>query len=334
VSIGQLIDSLPFGSEIDGRKSVPFEIITRSDNYSITYVDVSYRQMLEENREAVFQVASNFNGVECISSGSSPDSKYFTQNYIYDRTQGPIASISAGAGAITRVHAAFYDSKTTQDEWQQTKDHQIEFLGELSEHFPVENGYVCLTGKEPEFPELGSPESQELFLKAKIGYHKDQQVTTGPSTKQGFVTLHDPAQKIDQVLCAALNVSQGYSGMRNAHTKGVREKCKFILDLAYEGTYLSAIANNRKTIFLTLIGGGVFGNLKSWIYSAIIEAHLKWACNKSSSLEKVVIPLFSTHDVWEPFTKVLKSQRIPYNWYNYEKGKKSLIDSFEPSTIL
>jgi hypothetical protein len=47
----------------------------------------------------VVQVASNFNGVEAISEGSSPDGASFTEKYIYDPTQGPAASISAGPGA-------------------------------------------------------------------------------------------------------------------------------------------------------------------------------------------------------------------------------------------
>jgi hypothetical protein len=52
-------------------------------------------------------VASNFNGVEAISEGSSPDGASFTEKYIYDLTQGPAASISAGAGAHLLLSFAF-----------------------------------------------------------------------------------------------------------------------------------------------------------------------------------------------------------------------------------
>jgi hypothetical protein len=52
-------------------------------------------------------VASNFNGVEAISEGSSPDGSSFTEKYIYDLTQGPAASISAGAGASCFLSFAF-----------------------------------------------------------------------------------------------------------------------------------------------------------------------------------------------------------------------------------
>jgi len=89
----------------------------------------------------VFQVASNFNGVEATSETSSPDSPTFTEKYIYDPTQGiihkqnnktilpfptgPAASISAGAAAIARVHAAFYEPDTSQNAWLQTRSKQV-----------------------------------------------------------------------------------------------------------------------------------------------------------------------------------------------------------------
>lgn len=57
------------------------ELLT-AESDSKKHVNVSYLQSLPENRNAVFQVASNFNGVESVSENISPDSKFFTQNYI------------------------------------------------------------------------------------------------------------------------------------------------------------------------------------------------------------------------------------------------------------
>lgn len=88
-------------------------------------MDVAYLQTLPENRNALFQIASNFNGVEAVTETSYPDSDNFTTRYVTDRTQGPAASISAGAGAITRVHAAFFNEKKPPKEWGQTKDTQV-----------------------------------------------------------------------------------------------------------------------------------------------------------------------------------------------------------------
>eukprot|EP01087_Luapelamoeba_hula_P015350 TRINITY_DN4576_c0_g2_i1.p1 TRINITY_DN4576_c0_g2~~TRINITY_DN4576_c0_g2_i1.p1 ORF type:complete len:426 (+),score=49.23 TRINITY_DN4576_c0_g2_i1:23-1279(+) len=322
------------GSLTPQNKSSPhvlFEIITRADNASIRYVDVAGVQAQPESRLAVFQAASNFNGVEAVSEGSYPDRKTFTTDYIYDPTQGPAASISAGAAAITRVHAAFYDESKPSSEWGQTKNRQVNFLSEVAEHFPIKNGYVIFTGEEPPFPtEREAPEERKALLyKTKVGYHKNVQVTTGHNTRAGFESVDDPEQIIDQVFCAAANMSQGMSGMRNSCVPGGKDKASFILDSAYQGTYLAAIKNRRSHIALTLIGGGVFGNKKSDIYGSILKAHTQWGNNVESTLQKVTLVLFSSGDVYEPFTSMLQKANIPYNWYEYVAGEKRLKDSFQ-----
>ena len=154
IKLGEVTNSLPPREKSD---PVVFHIITRKDEVRLIslnsvqpfrhqqdsrrFVDVAYLQTLEENRGCVFQVASNFNGVEATSETSSPDSPTFTEKYIYDPTQGiasctkqqkilncstgPAASISAGAAAIARVHAAFYEPDTSQNAWLQTRSKQV-----------------------------------------------------------------------------------------------------------------------------------------------------------------------------------------------------------------
>lgn len=55
---------------------------------------------------------------------------------------------------------------------------KVNFLSELAEHFPIQNGYVVMTGHEPDFPsESKNPaERAALLAKTKIGYHKNTQV--------------------------------------------------------------------------------------------------------------------------------------------------------------
>ena len=47
-----------------------------------------------------------------------------------------------------------------------------------------------------------------------------------------------------------------------------------ILEATYEATFLAAIDNlnvgKSNKLFLTLVGGGVFGNPDSWLYDAIM----------------------------------------------------------------
>jgi len=167
------------------------------------------------------------------------------------------------------------------------------------------------------------------FLKrVKIGHHKDVQVTTGHRSL-GFERVIDPEQIIDQVFCAAVNIAQGASGRKNIKHPYCKEKCQFILEAAYTGTYLAAIKNERKHIFLTLIGGGAFGNPKSWIYKAILLAHKKWSRDKSSCLEKVTLVLFRASELDDGFLNKLAENSIPYEYWKYKKGEKKLFAHYE-----
>jgi len=295
---------------------------------SIQNVDVAHLQSLPENRNAVFQVASNFNGIESISEASSPDSDDFTEKYIRDFTQGPAASVSAGAAAIARVHAAFYDAKKDPSEWPQTKDHQMNFLDKLEKHFPMKNGYIVYTGNEPKkFPKSGDRKFKALLKKTSVGYHQTCQVTTGHRSET-FKKISDPKQVVDQVLCAAVNISQGLSGMKNMRQPNSELKCSFVLRSAYYGTYMAAILHRRKKLFLTLIGGGAFSNERSWIYDALLKAHLKWTVNSNCSLERVCLVLFNPSDLYPDFLNTLKDEHVPFRVISFEKGVPSVSQHF------
>jgi O-acetyl-ADP-ribose deacetylase (regulator of RNase III) len=51
---------------------------------------------------------------------------------------------------------------------------------------------------------------------------------------------------------------------------------RLVLQAAYEATLAAAVVNvaatGNRTVFLTLLGGGVFGNPTSWITDAIARA--------------------------------------------------------------
>lgn len=94
-------------------KIPPVEFNILSAPSALHNVDVAFLQAHPDYKDAVFQVASNHNGIEAISESSYPDAPSFVTNYIYDRTQGPRASVSAGPAAIARVYAMFYDQGTS-----------------------------------------------------------------------------------------------------------------------------------------------------------------------------------------------------------------------------
>jgi len=116
----------------------------------------------------------------------------------------------------------------------------------------------------------------------------------------------DRDQYVDQVMCAAVNIYQGRTGSDNSRTPFVESKCRFVLDLAYQGTYLGAILHNRTQIVLTMVGGGIFGNKKEWIFDSIIKAHQKWGIEGRSSLKRVTLILFNPRDLHADFLNRLQ----------------------------
>lgn len=314
--------------EKKGPHMVPLEIVTRTDDLSTRFVDVGFLQALPANRHSVFQVASNFNGIEAASDAIDPDRPNFTEIYYMDKTQGPAASMGAPAACITRVHAAFYDPKKPADQWRQTADKQVNFLSDLPKQFPIRNGYVMFDGTEGPIP---PGKRTEALGRIKIGYHQDIQVGFAGADGGDVRKFIDHQQVIDQVFCAAVNVAQGKSGAANAAAEGAEDKVKLILDSAYEGTYLAARTHDREKIFLTLIGGGVFGNPKKWIYESIMQAHKKWGWGGEGkgSLRKVLLVLYSPTDFFEELPGMLKEQGIPYRWCEYTKGERTVRDSFK-----
>lgn len=59
-------------------KLIPLEILTKADYESSIFVDVAHLQMNNENKDAVFQVASNFNAIEAISETKTPGKLSFS----------------------------------------------------------------------------------------------------------------------------------------------------------------------------------------------------------------------------------------------------------------
>jgi hypothetical protein len=77
---------------------------------------------------------------------------------------------------------------------------------------------------------------------------------------------------VSQAYCSA--ISCAYSGLSNEKWAPL---AKIVLDGAYEATLLAAaldVAQGRGSgvVFLTMLGGGVFGNSDEWIAAAIARA--------------------------------------------------------------
>jgi len=229
--------------------------------------DVASLHQDPKNHHAVFQVASQFNCLEMASPAVTPEDGIGI--YQNDFTQGPACSIAAGAGTIFRNYFVPLGNQIGQTETLQVdclKDLKSQFCSELGlksdELWEMRNGY-CFPSSSgldqiTRFLSVANEEQwQSLQSTIQVGVQADTQVT-----------ITDEIQRVTQVFCSALPVA--YSRLR---TTDFNLFARLILLAAYESTFLTAIENKYKTgnnrLFLTLIGGGVFGNKMDWIIDAI-----------------------------------------------------------------
>mgnify|MGYP001041147115 CR=1 FL=1 len=217
----------------------------------------------QQNAGALFQVASQFNLLEMISPNVTPE--HGVDGYEHDHTQGPACAIAAGAGTIYRNYFA-----NVNGEVGQTYNNQINCLNEIGAVlgnesnclWEMKNGYALLSAegltKINEKINLATEsELDKLRTLLRIGVQWDTEVT-----------LNALKYTVTQAYCSALPVA--YSQIPS---KLCANLSKLILEASYEATICSAILNFKKTgnnkVYLTLIGGGVFGNDRQWILDAI-----------------------------------------------------------------
>jgi hypothetical protein len=214
------------------------------------------------NAGALFQVASQFNTLEMVSPSVTPEDGI--ERYATDRTQGPACAVACGAGTIYRNYLVDLDGQRGQ-----SAHRQVECLADLAAALGVEvevrNGYALPT--EQVLNQVGAiiddcdPTSyQELMGQLRIGLQWDTEVT-----------LDDAGRTVAQAYCSALPVA--YSSL---DTDLWEPFARLVLDAAYEATLAAATINARSTgnnrAFLTLLGGGAFGNRTPWILDALDRA--------------------------------------------------------------
>jgi len=221
-----------------------------------------------KNSGAIFQVASQFNLLEMVSPSVTPDRGIGI--YENDFTQGPACAIAAGAGTIYRNYFA-----ETNGEIGQSASNQIDCLADIgaalqnegNRLWEMQNGYALAS--ESGLHEISTrlrasttDELDELRGRLKVGIQWGTQVT-----------IRGCSHLVSQIYCSALPVA--YSPHSSEAWK---DFAVLILEAAYEATLCAALlnaqTNGNKTVFLTLLGGGAFGNRTDWIIDAIDRALL------------------------------------------------------------
>ncbi|MGL5834217.1 MAG: hypothetical protein ACRC1Z_13425 [Waterburya sp.] len=204
--------------------------------------------------------------LEMVSPNRTPENGVGI--YERDRTQGPACAIAAGAGTIYRNYFALVNGQIGQ-----SATNQIDCLADLGKAlgnsqnclWKMKNGYalashIGLVEISKRLQASTKKELDELRKLLRIGIQWNTQVT-----------LKDCQHKVSQVYCSALPVA--YS----SQPSHLWEKfARLILEASYEATICTAILNSRKNgnnkLFLTLLGGGAFGNHTDWIVDGIERA--------------------------------------------------------------
>ena len=194
--------------------------------------------------------------------------------YQTDATQGPACAISAGAATVYRNYFA-----TVGGSIGQTRDRQLDGLADVGAAlheviarpevplWTMRNGYALCTADG--LSEIGHHLRQAdaraldaLRGQLAIGVHRDVAVTDVRSAEPPVVT---------QVYGSALPIA--YSGIA---PQAWEPFARLVLEAAYEATLLAALEQAlrgaSRTVLLTSLGGGAFGNPGEWIESAICGA--------------------------------------------------------------
>lgn len=218
------------------------------------------------NRDCLFQAASQFNLLEMVSPHITPEQGI--DRYAHDYTQGPACAISCGAGTIYRNYFV-----PVGDQMGQSSDLQIdclELIGRTLDNparglWQMNNGYALPTREglkhiDKTLTEYTPEQYDDLKSRLKVGIQWDTQVTIAPE-----------AHHVSQIYCAALPVA--YGGMLPYHWETF---ARLILEATYEATlyaaYINLLRHASPIVYLTMVGGGVFGNQSEWIISSIQKA--------------------------------------------------------------
>lgn len=241
---------------IDGQDSATTAVREVVGNVQLLHTD-------EMNADSLFQVASQFNTLEMVSPSATPERGVGI--YEHDPTQGPACAIAAGAGTIYRNYFA-----TVNGQIGQSVTNQIDCLSDIWAAlgnsndclWEMRNGYALATesglSKISNYLRTSSDaDRDELRSLLRIGIQWRTQVS-----------LDGSCHKVSQAYCSALPVA--YS----RHCSSLwADFAMLILEASYEATLCAAMINSRQTgnntVFLTLLGGGAFGNETDWIIRAI-----------------------------------------------------------------
>lgn len=191
-----------------------------------------------KKEDALFQVASQFNLLEMFSPKNTR--KMGITIYQYDKTQGPACAMTCAAGTLFRNYFTEINTlKSIQDLF-------------LNKYWEMKNGYTLFRNTE-DLKYVVEKNYEIIKENLEVGIQWNTEVINA-------------GHNVSQIYCSAIPVSYN----ENIPVSEIEDFAKLILDAAYEATFIAAILNeNSNDLYLTLLGGGAFGNEKEWIIEAI-----------------------------------------------------------------
>lgn len=214
---------------------------------------------------AMIQVASQFNLLEMPNPLVSPEDGITA--YQHDRTQGPACAMACAPATLFRNYLVPINGQKGQN-----SHHQINTLSELSMAIGIpgicmQNGYAMVPAPVVQtigqhMQRLDESSRDALRQTLRIGIQSHTQVTA-----QGASS----GQMVSQAFCSALPIAYN-----SAPASDWMPFSTLVLEATYEATLLAAVLNWHQTgnrrVYLTMVGGGVFGNDRVWIIQAMRRA--------------------------------------------------------------
>jgi len=190
------------------------------------------------NRGALFQVASQFNLLEMIGPGVTPEDG--VSRYAGDETQGPACAVAAGAATIYRNYFAPVKGLPGQ-----TATRQIDALADLGAAlgndgerlWRMRNGYALCTRDglaeiDARLAAASAGQVDALRDRLRIGLHWDVEVTDAHS---------EPRPVVSQAFCSALPAA--YTPIASRHWRAF---ASLVLEGAYEATLVGRPRSTRR----------------------------------------------------------------------------------------
>jgi len=264
----------------EARSAKTFKFPSSGITFKNILGDVRSLILDSRNEGAVFQAASQFNCLEMIGPGVTPEMGVTC--YHLDRTQGPICALACPAATIVRS----YFTGNVNDSGQ-AGGNQLDMMQDVAKllgnaehkYWVMKNGYLlpvtnfklrALQSRLVRSKASKEGLSEKITRNLRVGVHWNTET-------EAYGKNRGESHRVCQVFTSAVPVAY----VKGAFKKDWEQLAVSVLNGAYEatlavGAVLAAKRGRRVTVYLTCVGGGVFGNSHDWIISAVKRALRVW----------------------------------------------------------